>query len=168
MMRIIYPVFFLIIFSTTEIFSQHPAIVNKEAADILLSLSNNQQVDNELIILHSALNSFEQNDLEKGYLTTAESFDSLKNHLTDFEEELKNISVDSALVLFNHWYLHFNNVFYKYNKRNFFASNNKKIIFFSTSMSCYCTLEMCKKQLVDILKLLSQKRSGCPCSGRSK
>lgn len=75
----------------------------------------------------------------------------LKNHFSEFEIEANKISLDSALFLFNQWYLHFNNVFYNYAVNKFFSSQKTKILLFSTSMSCYCTLEMCKNQLIDIL-----------------
>ena len=41
---------------------------------------------------------------------------------------IKNISKDSALVLFNQWYLHFSNTFYNYADEKFFSSNKMNII----------------------------------------
>ena len=35
-----------------------------------------------------------------------QDFDSLKNHFKEYESSIKNISKDSALVLFNQWYLY--------------------------------------------------------------
>jgi hypothetical protein len=71
------------------------------------------------------------------------------------------------MTLFNHWYLHFSNVFYQYRKAGFFSSDKIKILFFSTSMSCYCTLQMCKNQLLDIVNFVS-RATGCPSSGTRK
>ena len=85
-----------------------------------------------------------------------QSIDSLKNHLNEFELESQNISTDSSFVLFNEWYLHFQNIFYEYSKQKFFSSPKTKILLFSTSMSCYCTLKMCRNQTVDILKYVSE------------
>jgi hypothetical protein len=92
-------------------------------------------------------------ELENKYQVIQSDFDSLKKHFTEFESEIKNITKDSALILFNRWYLHFSNTFYTYGVEKFFSSNKNKILFLSTSMSCYCTLEMCKIQTVDILKI---------------
>jgi hypothetical protein len=38
----------------------------------------------------------------------------------------------------------------------FFSSNKTKILFFSASMSCQCTLEMCRKQTIEILNLAKE------------
>ncbi|MFZ1798866.1 MAG: hypothetical protein WAU24_03300, partial [Chitinophagaceae bacterium] len=62
-----------------------------------------------------------------------------------------------ALVLFNQWYLDLSNTFYNYADEKFFSSNKVKILFFSASMSCQCTLEMCKKQTIEILTLVKEK-----------
>ena len=91
--------------------------------------------------------------LRTKYQITSTSFDSLKQHLDEFGIERENVSADSALTLFITWYLHFQKTFYSHSKQIFFDSPKTKILFLSTSMSCYCTLEMCKKQLVEILKL---------------
>ncbi len=104
-------------------------------------------------MLDSILNApANENDLQNKYLTTTASFDSLKEQLDGMETQFNNISRDSSLVLFNQFYLHFSNTFYNYFKDKFSSSPKTKIIFFSASVSCPCTLEMCKNQLVDILK----------------
>ncbi|MFN3695443.1 MAG: hypothetical protein ACK4UV_10580, partial [Ignavibacterium sp.] len=91
-------------------------------------------------------------ELKKMYSVTLTEYDSLKNHFLEFEKEIKNISLDSALVLFNYWYLHFSNLFYNYADEKCFSSEATKIILFSTSMSCACTLEMARNQTLDLLK----------------
>ena len=78
--------------------------------------------------------------------------------LDKYESELKNISADSALFLFHLWYLQLSNTFYDYENQTFFAERpsfqeqKDKIILFSASMSCYCTLEMCKNQVAEIMR----------------
>jgi len=145
----------LLIFSTGIVIAQKFESVEKEAERILISLSDEDSLNlTDLTELKYLLSS----DIDKNVsgFTPAinqQSIDSLTNHLAEFESELKNISTDSAFVLFNDWYLHFQNMFYDDNKEKFFSSPKTKILFFSTSMSCHCTLEMCKKQLVEILKL---------------
>jgi hypothetical protein len=139
-------IFFLLILSSGLTFAQLYESLENEAVDVLLSLAAGTSVSKDKIanlkeILHSdpSVNS-----------------DSLINHLAEFKLELNNISTDSALVLFNQWYLHLSNTFYDYSKEKFFSSQKTKIILFSTSMSCYCTLEMAQNQTVDIIKFVKE------------
>jgi hypothetical protein len=145
----------LLLFSTSIINTQYFDSVEKESERILVSLSDGDSDNStDLTELKNLLSSDFENDVSESItLINQQSIDSLRNHLTEFESKLKNISTDSAFVLFNEWYLHFQNIFYEYLKEKFFSSDKTKILFFSTSMSCHCTLEMCKKQLVEILKL---------------
>ncbi len=145
----------LLLFSTSIINAQYFDSVENEADRIIISLADGDSANPpDLTKLKNLLSSDFENDVSESITPiNQQSIDSLRNHLTEFESELKNISVDSAFVLFNEWYLHFQNIFYEYSKEKFFSSNKTKILFFSTSMSCHCTLEMCKKQLVEILKL---------------
>ena len=113
--------------------------------------------DNDLIKLKDLLSQkYDKVELETKYQILQNDFDSLKNHFNEYEYSIKNISSDSALVLFNYWYLHFSNTFYNYADEKFFSSNKTKILFFSASMSCQCTLEMCRKQTIEILKLANE------------
>lgn len=132
--------------------------VEKEAERILILLSDGDTFySSELSNLKNLLNSsVEKNTSESNHDISLRSIDSLKYHLNDFESESMNISTDSAFVLFNDWYLHFQNIFYEYSKEKFFSSQKTKILFFSTSMSCYCTLKMCRNQTVDLLKFISE------------
>jgi hypothetical protein len=137
--------------------AQYFESIEKEAERILISLSDGDS------LIHSDLAEI------KNLLSTKigigvsgslpdinqKSIDSLRNHLVEFESESKNISVDSAFVLFNDWYLHFQNIFYEYSKNKFFSSSKTKLLFFSTSMSCYCTLKISRNQTVDLLKFIS-------------
>jgi len=130
-------------------------LIEKEAERILISLSDGNSAD------FTDLKNLLSSDMEKDqsgstHLANQQSIDSLKNHLIEFESELKNITTDSAFVLFNDWYLHFQNIFYEYSKEKFFSSDRTKILFFSTSMSCYCTLKMSREQTVDLLKYVAE------------
>jgi hypothetical protein len=154
----------IIILVNVEIVSaQYFDSINKEAERILISLSDGKSVDpSSLNELNGLLSSATEKDLaEYSSQVNKHSIDSLKNHLSEFESEMKRISTDSAFVLFNDWYLHFQNVFYEYSKQKFFASNKTKILFFSTSMSCYCTLKMSREQTVELLKFISENPDTC-------
>ena len=132
--------------------------VEKEAERILILLSDSISINStELNDLKNLLSS----DIDKDFsdltsVSSQQSIDSLVNHLSEFESELKNISTDSAFVLFNDWFLHFQNIFYEYSNKKFFSSPRTKILFFSTSMSCYCTLKMSRNQTVELLKFIAE------------
>jgi len=132
--------------------------VEKKAERILISLSGGDSLkSSELTELKILLTTYvEKNSSESNLDVSQRSIDSLTNHLTEFESESQNISTDSAFVLFNDWYLHFQNIFYEYSKQKFFSSPKLKILFFSTSMSCYCTLKMSRIQTVELLKYVAE------------
>jgi len=140
-------------------YSQVYESIEKAAAQYFINLSNqDSDADNDLIKLKNLLfQNYETIELESKYQTSVNDIDSLKNHFNEYESKTKNISKDSALVLFNQWYLHFSNLFYNYADEKFFSSNKIKLLFFSASMSCQCTLEMCKKQTIEILNLAKVK-----------
>ncbi len=146
------------IFSTSITKAQYFDSVEKESERILVSLSDIDSVNpTDLTELKILLSSDFENDVSESITPiNQQSIDSLRNHLTEFESELKNISTDSAFVLFNEWYLRFQNIFYKYSKQKFFSSDKTKILLFSTSMSCYCALKMCRNQTVELLKFISE------------
>ncbi|MBP1683389.1 MAG: hypothetical protein H6Q27_953 [Ignavibacteriaceae bacterium] len=131
--------------------------VEKETERILISLSGGDSLkSSELTELKNLLTTYvEKNSSESNLDVNQRSIDSLTNHFTEFESESQNISTDSAFVLFNDWYLHFQNIFYEYSKEKFFSSPKQKILFFSTSMSCYCTLKMTREQTVELLKYVA-------------
>lgn len=64
--------------------------------------------------------------------------------------------VDSLKKVFRLVNDEFNSLFGNYFLGELRKSSNKKIILFSTSMSCECTLEMCYKQEAEIQKLLKE------------
>lgn len=132
--------------------------IEKAAAQYIIDLSDkNLNADNDLIKLKNLLfKNYDKAEFEDKYNISKTGFDSLKNHFSDYLAAIKNISQDSALVLFNQWYLHLSNLFYDYADEKFFSSNKTKILFFSTSMSCHCTLEMCKNQTIELLKYVYQ------------
>ena len=142
-----------------NIYSQIYESIEKAAAQYFINLSNkSSDADNVLIKLKGLLfQNYDTVEFESKYQTSINQFDSLKNHFNEYEATIKNISKDSALVIFNQWYLHFSNLFYNYADEKFFSSNKTKLLFFSTSMSCHCTLEMCKKQTIEILNLAKEK-----------
>ena len=150
---------FVLIAISINTYSQVYESIEKSATEYFISLSNkDSEVDSDLSKLKEILfRNFDKTELESKYQTSINDFDSLKNHFNEYEPTIKNISKDSALVLFNQWYLHFSNTFYNYADEKFFSSNKTKILFFSTSMSCQCTLEMCKKQTIEILNLAREK-----------
>lgn len=146
---------FVFIVVSINVYSQIYESIEKSAAEYFISLSNKgSDTDNDLLKLKELLfKNYDKAEFESKYQILTNDFDSLKNHLNEYEATLENISKDSALVLFNQWYLHFSNLFYNYADEKFFSSNKTKILFFSASMSCHCTLEMCKKQTIEILDI---------------
>jgi hypothetical protein len=149
--------FIILIFSTGIMNAQYFESVEKEAKRILISLSDGDSINSSnLTELKNLLSSEIDDEVSKSYTdVNPKSIDSLKNHLYELESELKNIPTDSVFFLFNDWYLHFQNIFYEYSKQKFFSSPKTKILLFSTSMSCYCTLKMSRNQTVDLLKFIS-------------
>lgn len=149
----------MMLFVATNGFAQLYESIEAEATDILLKLSNHQALNKkDFDKLYSFLNAaLSSDDLEVKYQTSYREVDSLKNHLQLFLSEFDNISIDSALYLFNQWYLHLSNTFYNYADEKFFSSEKDKILFFSASVSCYCTLEMCKNQTIEILNFAREK-----------
>jgi hypothetical protein len=133
--------------------------IEKAAAHYFINLSNkSSDAGNDLIKLRNLLfQSYDKFEFESKYQTSINQFDTLKNHFNEYENTIRNVSSDSALVLFNQWYLHLSNTYYNYAVEKFFSSDNNKILFFSASVSCHCTLEMCKKQTIEILNLAKEK-----------
>jgi len=152
-------VVFVLIAVSINIYSQIYESIETTAAKYFISLSNkDSKADDDLFKLNEILfKNYEKDELESKYQISMNDFGRLKNYFNEYESRLRNISSDSALFLFNQWYLKLNNTFYDYTVNKFFSSPKTKVLFLSTSMSCYCTLEMCKNQVLDILKLV---RSG--------
>jgi len=138
--------------------AQYFESVEKEAERILISLSDGDSLNpSDLTELKNLLSSeIGTEESESFHSVNQKTIDSLKNHLNEFESEAKIIPIDSAFVIFNDWYLHFQNIFYDYSKQKFFLSTKTKILLFSTSMSCYCTLKMSRIQTVELLKFLTE------------
>lgn len=150
---------FVVIAVSINSYSQVYESIEKAAAQYFINLSNkSSDTDNDLIRLKDLIfQNYDKVEFESKYQTSINQFDSLKNYFNEYESKTKNISKDSALVLLNQWYLHFSNTFYNYADEKFFSSDKTKILFFSASMSCQCTLEMCKKQTIEILNLANEK-----------
>ena len=143
-------------FLSLNLYAQLPEKIETKSADVFLSFSKDKVIpQTDLDLLNSILNtSIEAGELEEKYFTTKNAFDSLRAHFQNYQTIIKNISSDSSLVLFNYWYLHYSTTFYEYNQKKFFSTNSPKIILFSTSMSCHCTLEMCKNQTIELLDFI--------------
>ena len=74
-----------------------------------------------------------------------------------FEEFFRSIpEVDTLKKVFRFVNNEFNSQFGNYLLDELKKSSKKKIILFSTSISCECTLEMCYKQEAEIQKLLKE------------
>jgi len=133
--------------------------IEKAASKYFITLSKkNSNSNDDLINLKELLfKNYNKVEFESKHQTSINDFDSLKNHFNEYESTIKNISKDSALVLFNQWYLHFSNTFYNYADEKFFSSKKIKLLFFSTSMSCHCTLELCKKQTIETIEFAKSK-----------
>lgn len=151
--------FYLIVSVVTivsvNIYSQVYESIEKAASQYFINLSNkNSNAASDLNKLQELLSQkYDIVELETKYQIPQNYFDSLKNHFNEYETTISYVSRDSALVLFNQWYLHLSNTFYKYADEKFFSSDNFKLLFFSASVSCHCTLEMCKDQTIEILNL---------------
>ena len=150
--------FIVLIFSMGNVSVQWFEPTEKEAERILISLSDGDSIDgSKLTMLKKLLTTYvDTNYTESNLGVKQRSIDSLSNHLTEYESELRNIATDSAFVLFNDWYLHLQNIFYEHLKQKFFSSPKQKVLFFSTSMSCYCTLKMSREQTVELLKFIAK------------
>lgn len=148
----------LLIFITGSNHSQLYEYSEKEAAGILISLSQgNPILDVNLEKLKQSFDSdFRSQEAPNTHAVTQQELESLKQQLEEFEFVSKDLTPDSALVLFHQWYLHFQTIFYEYSSAKFFSARNTKILFFSTSLSCHCTLEMCRTQVIDILQFLNE------------
>jgi len=157
LIKITFPVILLMLI-TGITRAQYFESVEKEAERILISLSDGDSINSSgLAKLNILLSSETGIELSKSFPdVNPRSIDSLKNHLNEFESVSKNISTDSAFVLFNDWYLHFQNIFYEYSKEKFFSSPKQKILLFSASISCYCTLKMSREQTVELLKFVAK------------
>jgi hypothetical protein len=149
--------FFLVV--SINIYSQIYESIENAASKYFISLSDKESnLDNDLFNLKEILfRNYDKAELENVYQISINDFNRLKKHFNEYESTIKKISKDSALVLFNQLYLQFSNLFYNYADEKFFSSNKTKILFFSASMSCQCTLEMCKKQTIEILNLARER-----------
>ncbi len=144
----------LIFFFSIKLSAQIPVQIEKTASDVIIAVFQNKSLPaDEVNAIYTFYNSDpDMYEFEKNYDTNIASFDSLRNYITGLRRQFNNITNDSALVLLNQYYLRISNTFYNYFTQRAFSSTKAKIIFFSASVSCPCTLEMCKNQLVDILK----------------
>lgn len=98
----------------------------------------------------------------KGVLKGLIGNDSEIDRLTEFFNEFENIleskpEVDTLKKIFRAVNNEFNSIYGEYLYNEIISPTGKKIIVFSTSMSCECTLELCYKNEADVQKLRKQK-----------
>lgn len=147
----------IFIIFTTNSYSQIYETLRNSADEYFISLSQNSATSNDKFKqLKQNLFREVNESLLNEYQTTPTLFDSLKRNFLEYEKIVENINSDSALVLFNQWYLQFCNTFYNYAEEKFFSSNKVKLLLFSASVSCACTLEMCRNQTVDIINFAKE------------
>lgn len=142
---------------TTNSYSQIYETLKNSADEYIISLSQNSTSSKDEFkkLKQNLFNEVNENLLSE-YQTTPALFDSLRNSFLEYEKIVERISSDSALVLFNQSYLQFCNTFYNYAEEKFFSSNKVKLLLFSASVSCACTLEMCRNQTVEIIRFAKE------------
>ncbi len=146
-----------LLLSSSACFAQLYESIQEKACDIFLNYRDNPKSNIEFEGLRTALFSeIDQAEAESTYKIAPAALDSLRDSFTQLESESKSISADSAMFLFNRWYLQFSNIFYDYGRDKFLTLPGTKIILFSTSMSCWCTLQMCKDQTIDIMNFVKE------------
>ena len=61
---------------------------------------------------------------------------------------------DSLYKSFYFVYLKFTNAFNKFYSEQLYHTSKKKIVFLTTPVSCKCTIEMCQKQLAELIQFV--------------
>lgn len=151
-------VLFLLVLVSSSIQAQFYENLRESADDYLVALSKKDSIKEEKFIKLKSLlfTKAEEEKITNLYNLSSNQLDSLKNEFTEYEKAKNEISDDSAFVLFNYWYLQMSNTFYNYAEEKFFSSEKVKILLFSASVSCACTLEMCRKQTSDIINFAKE------------
>lgn len=141
--------FFLIIFVTANS-AQSISLPNirNDIALINISLLENKYPDeNEVIKVKNRISELSKLDISVDNYNIQKKFN-------EFESNYFNkLQIDSLKKLFMAFNNEFNKTFGKYFYENLFNSSREKIIIFSTSLSCECTLELCYKNESEIQKL---------------
>ncbi|MCC6550458.1 MAG: hypothetical protein IT279_10345 [Ignavibacteriaceae bacterium] len=120
--------------------------IKEKAEDYFLSLASNEKTaDTKLDELDKLLKTLSTVQDE------SQKVDSLIRELNEHQRVSRIISTDSSLVLFNLWYMKFSAMFYHTGYEEFFNHSGTKIILFSASVSCPCTMEMARNQSIDII-----------------
>lgn len=156
MIRILITVLISISLIKTEASSKTAIDARDKIAQINISILDNSIPDKTTVEeLGALLNT----------LSAGEKLSESKNEINELTVSYKlfktNLegkqSADSLKKLFRDVNNKFNSVFGNYFLEELKKSSKKKIIIFSTSMSCECTFEMCYKQETEIQKLLKEK-----------
>jgi hypothetical protein len=137
-------ILFLVIIASSISYAQYFEKLKESADKYFILLSENNSADRvELDNLGKILFSpIDEETISPKYQTSINDLDSLRNHFKEYESVLKDISQDSALALFNQWYLHLSNTFYNYAEEKFFSSDKIKLLLFSASV-CVPVLSKC-------------------------
>jgi len=151
-------ILFLLVLVSSSIQAQFYENLRELADDYLVALSKKDSIKKEKFIKLKRLlfTKVEEETITNLYNLSSKQLDSLKNEFTEYEKAKNEISDDSAFVLFNYWYLQLSNTFYNYAEEKFFSLEKVKILLFSASVSCACTLEMCRKQTSDLINFAKE------------
>ena len=124
--------------------------------DIYLNSFNNESIKPDNIReIQSVLNRIAASDSILSVLQLdKKNISDLINEFSLFENA--NQHTDSTLKTFYPVYLHFVSAFRQYYKGQFIYSARKKILFFTSSVSCECTVTMCQQQLAAVLRFIQQ------------
>jgi len=151
-------ILFLLVVLNHSMQAQFYENLRESADDYLVALSKKDSIKEEKFtkLKNLLFTKAEDETIRNLYNLSYNQLDSLKNEFTEYEKAKNEISDDSAFVLFNYWYLQLSNTFYNYAEEKFFSSEKVKILLFSASVSCACTLEMCRKQTIDLINFANQ------------
>jgi len=95
-----------------------------------------------------------------------EGADSLIINKKDIAELIRKLELfknselqrDSAYKPLYSIYLKFTDIFNNYNINNLYNLPKKKIVYLTTSVSCVCTLNLCQKQLANLIKFTDSNK----------
>ncbi|MDZ7763729.1 MAG: hypothetical protein U5K00_04795 [Melioribacteraceae bacterium] len=114
-------------------------------------LYSNLPDENKLQLIETTLSLIESSEREKIDIT------EVRSEFFNYKELLKHEqNVDSLKKAFRSVNNRFNSVAYNYFYDKLIKSSKQKILVFSTSMSCECTLEMCYQQEVEVQKFCKE------------
>ena len=123
--------------------------VRERVAEINIGFLNSlQPSDNQIDDLENLLNSLDNKDIN-----LERSVEALNDYRTLLNKEN---NVDSLKKAFRSVNNKFNSAAYDYFYDKLIRTSEQKILVFSTSMSCKCTLEMCYQQEAEVQKFCKE------------